>query len=107
MKRCKHERTADCSKQAPYESVAVEYLLCGDCGEWLSLGPARNTPRPGPGWHEAAHAMRVEMRLAETLNAIGRLWEPGQGREDSIRVAVDDAIDDLEREPIMGRWVNV
>ena len=82
---------------ASHHGGPLNRYVCVECCATLPFPPSRDEPRPGPGLREATRVMVVEMHLAATLNTIGRLWEPGAGREDSIRVAVDDALDDLER----------
>lgn len=59
---CKHEnadhRGPDPARFSPTYIAPVEHLVCLDCGEWLSLGPAKLDG-------ERAATMTVEIRAAE------------------------------------------
>lgn len=84
MKQCKHENAEHMmpgDSSTPDWCVQVyaefEQLRCLDCREWLSLGPANETLGRG------------EMRLAEFLQELHLLWEPGAERERRVAAATD------------------
>jgi hypothetical protein len=50
-------------------------ITCQHCGDYVSLGPARETTRR-------------ETRLASHLACIHRLWEPGRERNEIVEAVV-------------------
>jgi hypothetical protein len=73
---CKHENAdhlmpGDCTR--PWGHITVEQFRCLDCGAWLSLGPANDTPE-----------VCVEIRAAE-LVALGDEWWNGRKYVDESR----------------------